>query len=224
MGEEYLVHHGILGMHWGIRRYQNKDGTLTAAGKKHYSTGGKSDGRAGVSREDVKKMSDAELDRAINRLKKEAEYMKLFSKESEEKASKGESYVKKFLKEKGQKLASGYVDAAINSFIDRKFPNSNNGKGNQNNNNKNKQDDDFDVSYYLKKKYLTYDSLADLTNSQREAIQKGGDQMDTFMNKGTWRNKVFATDKDAREARKADIRNESAERRKRLLRMAGVDI
>lgn len=31
-----LEHHGILGMRWGIRRYQNKDGTLTAAGKKRY--------------------------------------------------------------------------------------------------------------------------------------------------------------------------------------------
>jgi len=36
MGYE-LYHHGILGMHWGIRRYQNKDGSLTAAGKKRYS-------------------------------------------------------------------------------------------------------------------------------------------------------------------------------------------
>ncbi len=29
-----LYHHGIKGMHWGIRRYQNPDGTLTDAGKK----------------------------------------------------------------------------------------------------------------------------------------------------------------------------------------------
>lgn len=29
----YLEHHGIKGMKWGVRRYQNKDGTLTAAGK-----------------------------------------------------------------------------------------------------------------------------------------------------------------------------------------------
>ena len=34
--ETYLAHHGILGMKWGIRRYQNEDGTLTEAGKKRY--------------------------------------------------------------------------------------------------------------------------------------------------------------------------------------------
>ena len=28
-----LMHHGILGMKWGIRRYQNKDGSLTKQGK-----------------------------------------------------------------------------------------------------------------------------------------------------------------------------------------------
>ena len=34
--ETYLAHHGILGMKWGVRRYQNEDGSLTAAGKKRY--------------------------------------------------------------------------------------------------------------------------------------------------------------------------------------------
>lgn len=32
-----LYHHGILGQKWGIRRFQKKDGSLTAAGKKRYS-------------------------------------------------------------------------------------------------------------------------------------------------------------------------------------------
>lgn len=34
--EDYLSHHGILGQKWGIRRYQNPDGTLTEAGKKRH--------------------------------------------------------------------------------------------------------------------------------------------------------------------------------------------
>lgn len=33
---DYLEHHGILGQKWGVRRYQNADGSLTEAGKKRY--------------------------------------------------------------------------------------------------------------------------------------------------------------------------------------------
>lgn len=34
----YLAHHGIKGQRWGIRRYQNLDGSLTEEGKKRYNS------------------------------------------------------------------------------------------------------------------------------------------------------------------------------------------
>lgn len=34
--DNYLTHHGIIGQRWGVRRFQNKDGSLTAEGKERY--------------------------------------------------------------------------------------------------------------------------------------------------------------------------------------------
>ena len=49
--DHYIAHHGILGQKWGIRRYQNPDGSLTDAGYKRY---GKKHLDAGM-RQDIRK-------------------------------------------------------------------------------------------------------------------------------------------------------------------------
>lgn len=73
-----LYHHGIKGQKWGRRRYQNRDGTLTPAGKKRY----------GKPSEDISTMSDKELRDKVNRMNLEKRYVNL-SKSDTSRRSRG---------------------------------------------------------------------------------------------------------------------------------------
>lgn len=84
--ENKLYHAGIKGMKWGVRRYQNKDGSLTPAGKKRYSDQHEDYRRAHDSKP-VSQMSNKELQERNNRLQMEQNYARLTQKKSKGKAA-----------------------------------------------------------------------------------------------------------------------------------------
>lgn len=90
--EKYeLYHWGVKGQKWGVRRYQNADGTLTAAGKKRQSKM-HDDYRKVHDGKSVKQLSDSELRARNNRLQMEAQYKQLTKKKN-----RGVQLVKAFI-------------------------------------------------------------------------------------------------------------------------------
>lgn len=61
---DYLVHHGVKGQKWGIRRFQNADGTLTPEGKSRYESAGYN--TAKLAKEKRKMLKEAYKDYKIN--------------------------------------------------------------------------------------------------------------------------------------------------------------
>lgn len=111
MERSELKHWGIKGMKWGVRRYQNKDGSLTPAGKKRYSDGSTSSSSTSKfsqtsqqpKKKTVSEMSDQEIRDAVNRLRLEQDYAKL----NPEKVSRGKKFVDNLLDETLSGVARG---------------------------------------------------------------------------------------------------------------------
>ena len=119
-----LRHHGIKGQKWGVRRYQNDDGSLTTLGKLRYGTSkdyedlskqvSKADSLIKTAKKyraekdhkdyedkiktDLSKMSDKELQQVVNRMNMEERYTQVMRSREKD---RGESAAMKWLNAAG---------------------------------------------------------------------------------------------------------------------------
>lgn len=111
----YLAHHGIKGQKWGVRRYQNPDGSYTEEGKRRYK-------KALTPKKRYSELSDDEVANAIKRRQNE---LKLDELEMQASLPIGVRYVGGLIKSgatKGVTLAVAGVSFALaKKFLKEEF-------------------------------------------------------------------------------------------------------
>ena len=124
--DSYIAHHGIIGMKWGVRRYQNKDGTLTNAGKARYSTdsdAGSPAPNSGVgkktdtSSKSVSEMSDEELRTRLNRINMEDQYNAAMAKRNPQKNQR----VNKLVNDLAEQAVRNFAQKGIEKLVKKVF-------------------------------------------------------------------------------------------------------
>lgn len=118
-----LQHHGIKGQKWGVRRFQNTDGSLTAEGKKRYSvndyqqaidktkTAGKIVNEAKTLNNTVKKVNDPAAERRIR--KSAAEMSDIELQKRVQRLNMEDNYTRMMLHRENLERGRTFVDKAL---------------------------------------------------------------------------------------------------------------
>lgn len=125
--ENELYHHGIKGMKWGIRRFQNADGSLTKAGKKRYGDGddkNTSETKPAkpkqppehIPKKQMKSMTVEELKARIDRLNLEQDLRKL---ENSVYPQRGKKFVLDVLEKSGKNITEQLTTLAMGSVANK---------------------------------------------------------------------------------------------------------
>lgn len=134
-----LTHHGIKDQKWGLRRFQNPDGSLTPAGRERYGVGKKrgvagAEGESksgesassqksganktqGKSSRSVIAMTDDELRSRINRLNMEEQYSNLVARQKQ----RNTGVVKRLLGNAAKQLAEQSLSRLVSKVMSKAF-------------------------------------------------------------------------------------------------------
>lgn len=136
-----LLHYGIIGQKWGVRRYQYSDGSLTSAGKKRYAKGTSSSKKTSSKKEEPKKQepkkteytkdelmklrsasevykhreeyTDSELRAVMGRIQSETQLKDMMSRENAKSVSKGKALIKEVVAASGKEVLKTAVTGAM---------------------------------------------------------------------------------------------------------------